>query len=69
MALTLMSQWLNSSLPTQGPWVQSLVKELDPAVPQLKILNATAKTWRSQISQLRKAYLKLYLEKEPFRST
>ena len=34
MALTLMGQWLNSSLPTQGPWVQTLVKELDPAMPQ-----------------------------------
>ena len=31
--------------------------------------NATAKTWCSQTSQLRKAYLNLYLEKEPFSST
>ena len=43
-----MVQWLRLYVPNVRGWVQPLVRELDAQMPQLKILNATTKTWQSQ---------------------
>ena len=43
-----MVQWLKLHVPDVRGWVQSLVRELDTQMPQLKILSATTKTWQSQ---------------------
>ena len=43
-------QWLGLRAPNAGAWVRSLVQELG-TMRQVKILNATSKTWHSQISE------------------
>ena len=44
--LSLVDQWLN----TMSSGVQSLVRELDHPMPQLKILCVATKIWSNQIS-------------------
>ena len=43
----------DSTLPTRGAWVRSLVRELDPSA-MTQSLQATIKTWHSQINKYEK---------------